>query len=157
MSTNFPSNLDTFINPSATDKLNGSPNPALLHSTQHSNINDSVSALEAKLGINFSNSQNSIDYALQIIETSNMVHPKGGYKKITGRPFPTNIIWYVDSSQTIKLIEKQITYGPGTKKFVTQLVFKLYDGTISNVVKRTITDVINRSGPFETDRTRSVS
>lgn len=44
--TNFPSSLDSFVNPTTNDFLN-SPN----HVSQHSDINDAVEALEAKLGI----------------------------------------------------------------------------------------------------------
>lgn len=43
---NFPTSLDSFTNPSTNDFLN-SPN----HVSQHSDINDAVEALEAKLGI----------------------------------------------------------------------------------------------------------
>ena len=159
MSTNFPTTLDSFLNPSATDKLNGSPNPALLHHTQHSNINDSVSALEAKLGINFSNTTTSIDYILQIIEAVNMTHPRGGYKEIVyiSNVFPATITWYVDSSKAVTLIQKDFTYGPDTKKFITQIQWKLYDGTVSNIVKRTITDTITRFKVFELNRARVIS
>ena len=45
MST-FPTSLDSFVNPTTNDFLN-SPN----HVSQHSDINDAVEALEAKLGI----------------------------------------------------------------------------------------------------------
>ena len=43
---NYPTSLDSFTNPSTNDFLN-SPN----HVSQHSDINDAVEALEAKLGI----------------------------------------------------------------------------------------------------------
>lgn len=45
MST-FPTSLDSFVNPTTNDFLN-SPN----HVSQHSDINDAVEAIEAKLGI----------------------------------------------------------------------------------------------------------
>ena len=43
---NYPTSLDSFTNPTTNDFLN-SPN----HVSQHSEINDAVEALEAKLGI----------------------------------------------------------------------------------------------------------
>jgi hypothetical protein len=46
MASNYPTSLDNFNNPSATDSLN-SPS----HSLQHADINDAVEAIEAKLGI----------------------------------------------------------------------------------------------------------
>lgn len=45
MATDYPAALDNYTNPSNTDKLN---NPS--HSVQHQNHNDSVEAIEAKLG-----------------------------------------------------------------------------------------------------------
>ncbi len=46
MAINFPTSLDNFSNPSSTDSLN---TPS--HSLQHTDLNDAVEALEAKLGI----------------------------------------------------------------------------------------------------------
>lgn len=43
---NYPTSLDTFSNPSSSDTM-----LAVSHSEQHSDINDAVEALEAKLGI----------------------------------------------------------------------------------------------------------
>ena len=57
MATNFPTSLDTFTNPTATDTLDSPP-----HDQQHANINDAVEALEAKVGINSSADTNSLDY-----------------------------------------------------------------------------------------------
>ena len=58
MATDFPgTGLDNFTNPSNVDKLN---NPD--HATQHANINDSVEAIEAKVGVNSSAVTTSHDY-----------------------------------------------------------------------------------------------
>jgi hypothetical protein len=46
MATNYPTSLDAFTNPTSTDLLT-SPS----HSQQHSDINDAVEALEAKVAI----------------------------------------------------------------------------------------------------------
>ena len=59
MATNFPTSLDTFINPTATDKVS-----VVSHSGQHTNINDAVTALEVKVGINGSLVQTTHDYKL---------------------------------------------------------------------------------------------
>ena len=45
MATNYPTSLDTFVNPTSNDSLN-SPS----HSQQHTNLNDAVLALETKVG-----------------------------------------------------------------------------------------------------------
>ena len=47
----FPTSLDAFSNPSAVTALNNGTTP---HATQHSNANDAIEALEAKLGISAS-------------------------------------------------------------------------------------------------------
>jgi hypothetical protein len=65
MSTNFPTSLDTYTNPTPTDYLN-SPS----HSGQHANVNDAIEAIEIKLGINNSADVSSVDYLLnQILES----------------------------------------------------------------------------------------
>lgn len=59
MSTNFPTSLDTFTDPSGTSALT-SPD----HAGQHTNINDAVAALEAKVGANSSAVTTSLDYKI---------------------------------------------------------------------------------------------
>ena len=46
MASNFPSSLDTFTNPSSSDAMDSVSVP---HATQHSDLNDAVEALEAKV------------------------------------------------------------------------------------------------------------
>lgn len=64
MTINYPTSLDSFINPSATDNLS---TPAVLHSTQHSNLNDAVGALQAKVGVNSSAVTTSHEYKINQI------------------------------------------------------------------------------------------
>lgn len=59
MATNYPTDLDNFDNPSASDKLD-SPS----HSKQHADVNDAVEALEAKVGKDGSSDTSSHDYKL---------------------------------------------------------------------------------------------
>lgn len=47
MPTNYPSSIDSFTNPSATDYLNTA---AVLHHLQHTNGNDAITAIENALG-----------------------------------------------------------------------------------------------------------
>lgn len=47
MAITYPTSLDSLTNPAGTDYTGG----ATLHSVQHSNANDAIEALEAKLGI----------------------------------------------------------------------------------------------------------
>lgn len=59
MSTNFPTSLDSLTNPLSTDTM-----VAVSHSSQHSNVNDAIEALEAKIGVNSSAVTTSHDYKL---------------------------------------------------------------------------------------------
>ena len=59
MTTNFPSGLDAFTNPSATDAMDSVTVP---HATQHADLNDAVEALQAKVGVDGSAVTTSLDY-----------------------------------------------------------------------------------------------
>lgn len=59
MAINFPTSLDTFTNPTSSDTLD-SPD----HAVQHSDVNDAVEALEAKVGVDSSAVTTSHDYIL---------------------------------------------------------------------------------------------
>ena len=48
MTTSYPTAVDTFVNPVATDPLNSGTVP---HTGQHDNLNDSVKAIEVELGV----------------------------------------------------------------------------------------------------------
>lgn len=63
MPTNFPAALDTLVNPLGTDNLD---NPD--HAGQHSDANDAIEAIQAKLGVTNSTVQTSIEYRLTIAE-----------------------------------------------------------------------------------------
>lgn len=78
MATNFPTSLDSLINPVSTDKLNSPP-----HATQHTNANDAIEALQAKVGVNSSAVTTSLDYKVTAIDTrltsaEGKVLPTGG-------------------------------------------------------------------------------
>lgn len=65
MAINFPTALDDFTNPLATDSMQ-----TVSHSSQHSNVNDAIEALELKIGINGSTDVNSIDYKINQLNVS---------------------------------------------------------------------------------------
>lgn len=71
MTTGFPSSLDNFTNPTASDDLD---TPAVLHADQHANINDAVEALQAKVGIDSSAVTTSLDYLVKSASSSNPGH-----------------------------------------------------------------------------------
>lgn len=61
----YPDTLDQLTNPTANDRLN-SPS----HSGQHTDANNAIEAIEAKLGINTSLEPTTIDYRVRALENS---------------------------------------------------------------------------------------
>lgn len=57
---NFPTSLDTLTNPTSTDTTAG-----VDHAAQHTNANDAIEALEAKVGVDNSAVTTSLDYKLK--------------------------------------------------------------------------------------------
>jgi hypothetical protein len=154
----FPTALDNFINPTSTTPLNAAA--GLRHSEQHGKLNDSIEAIEAKVGIDYSNVNNSIDYITKLYLMTQTQHQDGGYREIEYIPnnsvVPSKVRWYKDSSKVILLIEKQFTYG-SNKILPLQITLKLYSGTSDNSLKRTINDVISYNKVFEVSRMRTVT
>lgn len=64
MATNFPTQIDELTNPNSTDSLS-----APSHSEQHTNTNDAIEAMQAKIGIDGSTDPNSLDYKVSDLET----------------------------------------------------------------------------------------
>jgi hypothetical protein len=74
MASNFPSSLDSFTNPSSSDAMDSVSVP---HATQHSDLNDAVEALQAKVGADSSAVTSSHDYKIAQLEgrdTAGLVH-----------------------------------------------------------------------------------
>jgi len=65
MSTNFPTSLDALTNPSGTDSMS-SPS----HAGQHTDANDAIEALQAKVGVDGSAVTSSLDFRIDAVETS---------------------------------------------------------------------------------------
>lgn len=70
MSTLFPTTLDTFTDPTGTQATNAT-NPT--HSGIHSNANDAIAALEAKVGVNGSAVTTTLDYKLSLVTNNGVV------------------------------------------------------------------------------------
>lgn len=69
MATNYPTSLDTFVNPVGTDLV-----ATVDHALKHTNANDAILALETKAGITNSADATSTEYRLKYIE-NNFTHP----------------------------------------------------------------------------------
>lgn len=68
MATTFPTALDSLTNPLSTDSIS-SPS----HASQHANVNDSIEALQAKVGINGSSDPLSLQYRITDLESISYV------------------------------------------------------------------------------------
>jgi hypothetical protein len=65
MATNFPTSLDALTNPSGTDSMS-SPS----HAGQHTDANDAIEALQAKVGVDGSAVTSSLDFRTDSLETA---------------------------------------------------------------------------------------
>lgn len=66
MAINYPTSLDNFTNPQPSDALDSIAAP---HATQHSDLNDAVEALQAKVGVDSSAVTSSLDYRIGTLES----------------------------------------------------------------------------------------
>jgi microcystin-dependent protein len=87
MATNFPTGLDALTNPTGSNTL-ASPN----HAAQHSDANDAIEALQAKVGVNGSAVTTSLDYLV-----ANLV-PAGSVMQYAGSTAPTG--WLLCNTST---------------------------------------------------------
>lgn len=84
MATNFPTSLDSLPNPTGSDLMENAT-AALDHDVQHSNANDAIEALEAKVGINGSAVTTSHDYKLSGVTGSDKAASKTGVETLTNK------------------------------------------------------------------------
>ena len=87
MSTNFPTSLDTLTNPYSTDKV-----ATVSHSSQHSNANDAIEALEAKVGADGSAVTTSHDYKLSEVTSTDKAVGKTATQTLTNKTLTTPTI-----------------------------------------------------------------
>jgi len=100
MAINYPGSLDNFTNPTSASPIN-SPS----HADQHSNANDAIEALEAKVGSNNSVVTTSHDYKIAQLEslvTSSVAGAKSIYQDVrnqSGSAFIKATPVYVSGSE----------------------------------------------------------
>lgn len=91
MSVNFPTSLDSLPNPTSTDLLENAT-LALDHDQQHSNANDAIEALEAKVGVDGSAVTTSHDYKLSGVTGSDKAVSKTGTETLTNKTLTSPVI-----------------------------------------------------------------
>lgn len=80
----------------------------------------------------------------------------GAFKVVlpTGDPFPTEMIWYLDTTMATTLVKKTITYS--ANHFPTVIEWQMFDYDGVTIV-HTVTDTITYSSAFESTRYRTIS
>jgi len=96
MSTNYPTSLDSFTNPTSGQNLN-SPS----HSEQHANANDSIEALEAKVGADSSAVTTSHDYKLGEVTGTDKAVGKTATQTLTNKTLSTGVKLDTNADQNI--------------------------------------------------------
>ena len=91
MSITYPTTLDTFSNPTSTDLLENA-SAGLDHDAQHSNANDAIEALEAKVGVNGSAVTTSHDYKLSGVTGTDKAVSKTGTETLTNKTLTSPVI-----------------------------------------------------------------
>ena len=91
MSVNYPTSLDSFTNPTGTDLLENS-NSALDHDVQHSNANDAIEALQAKVGANSSAVATSHDYKLSEVTSTDKAVGKTAVQTLINKTLTSPVI-----------------------------------------------------------------
>lgn len=112
MSINYPNSIDTLSNPIGTDKVNNSV-AGLKHSVQHSNANDAIEALEAKVGVDGSAVTTSHDFKLSEIVGADKAVGKTATQTLTNKTLTAPTITGLDIADNEFLIHDN---GDITKK-----------------------------------------
>lgn len=144
MSTVFPTNLDAYSNPAGTDDVS-----IVLHSTQHANHNDSIEALEAKVGIDSSADTTSLDYKLKSTSSSNPGHKHtlaNGATDVTATVTEINYVDGVTSAIQTQLDGKAASLGADDNYVTDAEKVKLSNLSGTNTGDQDISGKADKSG-----------
>jgi hypothetical protein len=152
LATNYPASLDNLSNPASTDSLSG-------HADLHTNVNDALEALQAKVGVDNSAVATSLDYRVAALETA----PPSTESKIlyetvlnsTGSAIAKGKAVYINgavgaSGKMRVSLASNATETTSTKTFgITR--DSIADGAQGDVVSEGLLQGINTSGSSEGD------
>lgn len=91
--TSFPTSLDSLTNPNPTDST-----ATVSHSSQHSNANDAIEALEAKVGADSSAVTTSHDYKLSTVTGSDKACSVAGIQTLTNKTLTAPLMTWATST-----------------------------------------------------------
>jgi len=172
MASNYPASLDNFTNPTVSDYLNSTTVP---HATQHSDLNDAVENLQAKVGIDSSADTDSIDYKvadaasrITTLEAGATANAIVAYADLSARtaanPSPSegDVSWQEDTNRfDIYNGSVWVAVGGGTyidySGSMTFTNFTLGNGTINYAHYTQIGDFVHFAGQVTLGSTSSVT
>ena len=102
MATSYPSSLDNFINPTATDSLSSGVVP---HAEQHANLNDALEAVQTVLGILPAGSHLTIKDRIAASEALN------GLSDVTITSVAAGNVLRYNGSKWVNYLETNLTDG----------------------------------------------
>lgn len=140
--TNFPTSLDSLVNPTATDRTN-----VVSHADQHSNANDAIEALQAKVGVNGSAVTTSHDYKLSGVTGSDKAVSLTGTEVLTNKALTSpTITSAVINSSTFSTSSMATTTLTGSTTINGQFALNLGSDATGDVYYRASNGKITRLG-----------
>jgi hypothetical protein len=109
MTTQYPSSLDNFVNPSPTDRLDSVSVP---HHQQHTDINDAVEALQTVIGLNPAGSHLTVKDRIIAAETNILTQSVlNGLTDVTISTAASGQILRYNGSQWVNYAESDLVDG----------------------------------------------
>lgn len=109
MATNYPSSLDNFVNPTATDTLNSVTVP---HHQQHTDLNDAVEGIQTVLGINPAGSHLTVKDRIVAAEANILVQSVlNGLTDVTISSAASGQVLRYNGSQWVNYAESDLVDG----------------------------------------------
>ena len=146
MSTNFPGSLDSFQNPTPFQAVSA----ATVHSSQYSNLNDAVAAIQTKVGATSSAVTTTHDYKLSGVTGADKASSLAGTEVLTNKKLSdstTSIVDVADNTKVVKFDVAGTTAITGTiaTAFTTAKTVTLPDATDTLVGKATTDTLTNKT------------
>lgn len=139
LATNYPASLDNLSNPDSEDSLQG-------HAQLHTNVNDAIEAIQAKVGIDSSADSDSLDYRVTALEAAPVNTELGlagnNDLTITGIENKTTVDTFDKTVYRTVKYELQISRG---SSYHASSILLLNDGTDINVSESNIISNTNNN------------